>query len=111
MIFERQVYRKINFISAMFKKYALFSLPKIKESYLSIESLYPASIKDIEISKIESLNQKCHSNAFVIMNKKISIELSKCNSCMECKNSEGIIFSKIDQISRIIEDKYLPLDR
>lgn len=110
MIFERQVYRKINFIKAMFKKYRLFNLPRFKGHRLAVESVYPASVNEIDSSRIDLMNLKCHSNAFIIKHKKIFIELSKCNSCMECKSS-GIIFTKIDQVGKILDEKYLPLDR
>lgn len=111
MIFDRKVYRRINFFIAFKKRFSIFNLGKNTYKPQSLEILYPSLVKEIDTQRLEFLNKYCHTNAFTLKYKRIYLELSKCNACMECKKFDGIVFSKVGDLNKLIDGSFLPLDR
>lgn len=111
MIFDRKVYKKANVLSSIIKKYSLFMInikPIIPKKF---ENIYPATIKELTNQQVDELNLICHAKAFEMKKNKSYLNLSKCNSCHDCKSYSGIILSKSLDCSTILDIKYLPLHR
>lgn len=110
MIFDKKVYKKVNYISYFVKKINLLKFKYKNNKSISFANLYPISHRELTDDEISFLNKKCHVQAFKNKSGKSIVEISRCNSCLGCESENLIHFQIIQDYSKV-EDNLLPVYR
>lgn len=85
MIYEKKLYSKVSYLKYVGQRLKLLFFKDHASIQNNVQKLIlPYSENELSIESLSYYNSYCHANAFVAFENKVSIDLSKCDSCGMC---------------------------